>query len=414
MSNHVHHRPILQHSFLKPRKYPSRSALRPSPLSELHPSLQEVLTHILEVGKKALAEPFKGVTTDGVVKRDLFSLQETGITLQPVVDAAVAFLGTLTAAQRNDASFAIDAVEWRAWNNAHPYLFRHGLCLANMNDSQRQAALGLVQASMSASGYEAARNVMRLNEHVLELTGRPEEYGEFHYFISIFGEPSASEPWGWQIDGHHLIVNCFILGDQMVMTPNFLGSEPVYAESGKYAGTRVFEAEESQGYDLMNSLSADQQERATISKQVPRQLLTVAPWDNKILEHCGIYFDELEPVQKKLMLSLLELYVGRLRHGHAEIRMEEVQRHLNETRFGWCGHCDETSPFYYRIHSPVILAEFDHQKGIIFEGEEPTRHHIHTLVRTPNGGDYGRDLLREHYLQHDHSHPHTAHRMGKV
>ena len=89
---------------------------------------------------------------------------------------------------------------------------------------------------------------MKLNEHALEITGKPEEYGEWLYWISIFGMPSPDEPRGWQIDGHHLNVNCFVLGDQLVLTPNFMGSEPVLARFGKYTGTRVFAAEEEQGY----------------------------------------------------------------------------------------------------------------------------------------------------------------------
>ena len=89
---------------------------------------------------------------------------------------------------------------------------------------------------------------MRLNEHALEITGKPEEYSEWFYWVSIFGNPSPDEPWGWQIDGHHLNINCFVLGDQLVMTPAFMGSEPVLARFGKYAGTRVFAAEEEQGH----------------------------------------------------------------------------------------------------------------------------------------------------------------------
>jgi hypothetical protein len=60
---------------------------------------------------------------------------------------------------------------------------------------------------------------MKLNEHALEITGKPDEYGEWFYWVSVFGTPSAGEPWGWQIDGHHLNVNCFVLGDQLVLTP---------------------------------------------------------------------------------------------------------------------------------------------------------------------------------------------------
>ena len=124
--------------------------------------------------------------------------------------------------------------------NLHPYLMRHGLCLKALESRQREAALALVRESMSASGFETARNVMKLNDHVRELTGRVEEYDEWYYWMSIMGQPSASEPWGWQIDGHHLIINCFVLGDQLVLTPNFMGSEPVSGETGSYAGSALF------------------------------------------------------------------------------------------------------------------------------------------------------------------------------
>ncbi len=156
-----------------------------------------------------------------------------------MIDAGKAFLATLSNDERQVVTLEIDSVNWRRWQNAHPYMFRHGLHLTGMRDASRQAALTLVRESMSASGYTAARNIMKLNEHVRELTGRNEEYGEWHYFLSMFGDAvGGPTPWGWQIDGHHLIINCFVLGDQIVMTPNFLGSEPVFAKSGKYAGTR--------------------------------------------------------------------------------------------------------------------------------------------------------------------------------
>jgi len=99
---------------------------------------------------------------------------------------------------------------------------------------------------------------MKLNEHAGEITGRPEDYREWYYWISIFGEPPLTEPWGWQIDGHHLIVNSFVWSDQMVMTTDFRGSEPVMANSGKYAGTQVFHDEESRGLAFMNALGSEQ------------------------------------------------------------------------------------------------------------------------------------------------------------
>jgi hypothetical protein len=57
----------------------------------------------------------------------------------------------------------------------------------------------------------------------------------------------------------------------------------------------------------------------------------------------------------------------------------------------------------------VILIEFDHQRPANLSRPSrgaPTRQHIHSVVRTPNGNDYGKDLLRQHYQQRPHPHNH--------
>jgi hypothetical protein len=371
------------------------------------------LQPMLDRAKSGLTRPFHGITTGGAVVPGLFALAKTGLSLAPVLTAARSFLATLSAEQRKMVGFAIDDEAWRMWSNIHPWLMRHGICLADLGSDQRAAALALVRESMSAAAYQCARDVMKLNEHALEITGKPEEYGEWLYWISIFGTPAPDEPWGWQIDGHHLNLNCLALGDQLVLTPSFMGSEPVLARFGKYAGTRVFAAEEEQGQALMRTLSPEERQRATIGQDLPSELLTAAFNDNRQIDYAGIRYDELAPEGRERLTALLATYTGRVRPGHAEICYAEAKRHLSRTYFAWIGPCDDTNPFYYRIHSPVILAEFDHQSGIVYDNDTPSRDHIHTVVRTPNGNDYGKDLLRQHYARHDHSHPLTAHRLGQ-
>ena len=389
------------------RERPPTPAVRPF---DLPPRLRPML----ERANAGLAEPFRGITGGGQILPGLFTLEKNGVSLVPVVEAARSLLATLTAEQRQAACFAIGDEAWRMWSNIHPWLMRHGVCLAELGGDQRAAALGLLRESMSASGYRTARDIMKLNEHALEITGKPDEYGEWFYWVSVFGTPSVSEPWGWQIDGHHLNVNCFVLGDQLVLTPNFMGSEPVLARFGKYAGTRVFGAEEEQGFALMRSFSLEERQRATLSTDLPSEVLTAAFNDNRRIGAAGVGHSELSPEGRERLEGLLATYVGRLRPGHAEIRYAEAKRHLSETHFAWIGHFDDASPFYYRVQSPVILVEFDHQSGIVFDNDTPSRDHIHTVVRTPNGNDYGKDLLRRHYAEHDHSHPATAHRQGRT
>jgi Protein of unknown function (DUF3500) len=385
------------------RERPPTPAIRPFELpSRLQP--------MLDRARAGLAEPFRGIAF-GELAPGQFTITETTVSLASLVEAARAFLATLAPAQRGAASFAIDDEAWRQWSNIHPWLMRHGVCLADLGNDQRAAALALLRESLSGAGYESARDVMRLNEHALEITGKPEEYGEWLYWVSVFGEPGAGEPWGWQIDGHHLNLNCFVLGNQLVLTPCFMGSEPVLARFGKYRGTRVFAAEEEAGHALMRSLSTEAQRRATLGTDLPSELLTAAFNDNRRIEPAGIRYGDLAPEGRERLEALLAVYTGRIRKGHTEVRWAEAKRHLDMTHFAWIGPFDEASPFYYRIQSPVILVEFDHQSGIVYDNDKPSRDHIHTVVRTPNGNDYGKDLLRQHYARHDHSRAAVTHRL---
>jgi hypothetical protein len=409
MSSHYEHQHRAETAHRRP---PLRRRL---PMAAYKPPVQysEFLQRMLVRAKESLGEEFRGITADGIVRPGLFPVRRTGVSLEPVVRAARDFLATLDARQRRQVSFDIQSDAWRSWSNVHPFLMRHGLGLYELVPAQREAALALVSSALSTTGFETARNVMKLNEHACEITGLSEEYGEWYYWLSIFGTPSASEPWGWQFDGHHLIINCFILGDQLVLTPQFMGSEPVFAEWGKYAGSHVFRAEEAVGLAMMRGLTPEQQSKAIIGKSLPAELFGAAFNDNVLVPCRGIRYDELTSEQQAVLRDLLSVYLHRMRPGHAEIRLEEALDHLRDTHFSWIGAYDDHGPFYYRLYNPVVLIEFDHQPGIVYANDEPTRDHIHTVVRTPNGNDYGKDLLRQHYARHDHSHPASAHRLGR-
>ena len=359
-------------------------------------------------GPDPASDPFRGVTTDGTAQTGLYAIRSTGVSTKPVMQAADAFLASLPPDVQKTTAFPVDDVEWRRWNNVHRAT-RAGIAFKDMNDAQRARAFDLLKAGLSAKGLEKTRNVMRLNETIAEITNNFTEYGEGLYNLVVLGKPSLSEPWGWQLEGHHLIVNYFVLGDQVVMTPTFMGSEPVIAEAGKYAGTKVLQEEQDRGLALMRALSADQQKKATIEagRKMVNKAQAQAFRDNLQLPYAGIEASELSASQKALLTEVIAEYVGNMDEGHAKVRMAEVRAHLDNTYFGWIGEANPDSVFYYRIHSPVILIEFDHQTPIALKGpKEPGRLHVHTVVRTPNGNDYGKDLLRQHYEQHKHDPAH--------
>lgn len=356
----------------------------------------------------ALAAPYFGISADGTLVSGLFPIGATGVSTGPVREAAVKFLSSLTPQQLLRTQFSVDDPEWRRWSNVDNGIYvRQGVSLKEMSAVQRQAAMDLMRASLSARGLELSQDIMKTDQTLREINEDELSYDEELYFFTLMGIPSQTGPWGWQIDGHHLIINYFVLGDQVVMTPVFLGGEPVVARTGKYAGNAILQNEQNQGLAFMNSLDAEQQASATLSsRKEGNNNQAAAGKDNIVLDYSGVPVAGFTLEQKAALLQLVELFVGNMDDGHAAVKMEEVSAHLDETWFAWVGGVADDAVFYYRIHSPVVLIEFDHQLPVgtqkLNTPGEPTRDHIHVVVRTPNGNDYGKHLLRQHLEQHPH------------
>jgi Protein of unknown function (DUF3500) len=377
--------------------------------TRLPPQLRENMPRLLGLADA----PFTGITTDGKAKPGLFPLQPTGIPTTPIIDAANAFLECLNHEQREAATRPLDTREWRLWHNAEMFIFRHGVLLESLSETQLDAAYDVLRASLSGFGFETTRNIMKLNEFLREITGFDESLGELLYFLTIFGTPSADEPWGWQIDGHHLNLSFLVVGDQVTMTPAFMGGEPIYCDTGQFDGISIFDAELRNGLEMIRALSDAQRKKAILfptmlSTELPperahpsegRQKST-AFQDNAIIPYEGIPVSEFSAGQRDLLMSVVEAYVGYMRPGHSRVRLREVESRLDETYFAWIGGYGDNDAYYYKVHSPVLMIEFDMHRGIFLENNEPEKFHVHTMVRTPNGNDYGKDLLRQHLAQH--------------
>src|SRR5262245_6044192 len=174
-------------------------------------------------------EPFRGITTDSKVIPDLYAPRPEGAPTQAMIDAVNALVARMSPEQRKASCFAAGSPMWRRWQNTELYVEHHGLRLDEVGEPLREAVMAVLRASMSQHGYQLARDVMKLNRFLGDLVGGPAILGEWSYIFCLFGEPSTSEPWGWQFFGHHLVLNCFVLGSQMVLTPAFWGAEPSYA-----------------------------------------------------------------------------------------------------------------------------------------------------------------------------------------
>ena len=167
-----------------------------------------------------LDAPARSVETDPETLRGLFSVQAHGIKALPTLEAADRFLATLAADQDGRSAFPADEGEWLDRMNVHSEA-RGRPSLKTMTNPQRSAALGVVWASLAAEGLHRNEAILKLKASLGTLA--------FHQQIDRFtllGQPSVNEPWGWQLEGAHLVVNVFLLGDQAVVTPTYLGPEP--------------------------------------------------------------------------------------------------------------------------------------------------------------------------------------------
>lgn len=233
-------------------------------------------------------DPFTGLTTDGTMIEGLYPLETTGVSTAAMRETASALIAALTEAQREAALFPVDDVEWRLWSNVDDYE-RAGVSLAEMDDSQKALAFAMLAAFLSDQGLTEVENAMQLNTTLGELTGELDRFNSELYWFTFMGTPSEDQPWGFQLDGHHIAINFFVLGDQLSITPAFLGAEPTIAPEGTTdAGLAILQEKQNKGLAFAQSLDEAQRAQAVIStEKVSDDMLASAFSDNLEMPYAG-------------------------------------------------------------------------------------------------------------------------------
>ena len=360
------------------------------------------LKALYEHWRKLLDAPFKGVTNDGLVRPGLFDLQDEGVEIEQIVEAAVKFEGLLDDVQRSRLRYHIDSPEWRTWSNPEFLFSNKGIRLDEVGSNVRDASLAVLEASLSPEGYQKARSAMRINHFLGELCNGQAVMNEFSYNMVFFGQPSTTEAWGWSFYGHHLCLNAFFYKRQIVLSPWFTGAEPNEIDEGLHAGLKIMRKEEATGLQLMQSLNTNEQKIAQVYELMRDPAMPPGRWnkddqrhlcgayrDNRVVPYEGVKVSGLSQEQRNLVSEILEAYLLYLPERARQMRLDLCQRYFHETYFSWIGGFGANDPFYFRIQSPVVIVEFDHHSGVFLTNEEPAKFHIHTILRTPNAGDYG-------------------------
>ncbi|MBJ7576814.1 DUF3500 domain-containing protein [Devosia sp. MC532] len=352
-------------------------------------------------------QPFKGVTADGTVIEDLFALEDQGFDPAPAVAAMEKMLAALSPEHQAGIAHKSDDDKWRGWYNPEIPFNDHGVRLEYMPEAARDAFLELLKACTSEVGFTKVQNLLSANRYLGEIYDLLNIMNEWSFHFLMFGTPSLTAPWGWNIYGHHVAFNCLIVGNQMVISPTFMGVEPNVIDRGNGNCFALFTEEERQGLALMQSLSAEQKQRATIfelmedPKMGPDRFnfadqrhLGGAFQDNRVIPYEGVRASEFSAEQQAALLKLIETFIEHVPDAAREAQMALISKHLDETYWCWIGGHGDEDPFYFRIQSPVIMLEFDHHSGMWLTNEQPAKFHIHHITRIPNGNDYGRALLR--------------------
>lgn len=371
------------------------------------------MLHWIESWKALLDAPYAGISVDGYVDTKVHRLankgEDLGAPVKLMVGAAKKVLSLASPSELAVLKYPLDADEWRSWINPEIYVFQHGIRLEEVSSQLIVAVHELLQASLSPSGYAKARSCMMMNGFLGRIVQGEKVLNENSYNFAIFGAPSIEEPWGWQLFGHHLCMNCLVIGQQMVVSPVFMGAEPNIIDEGPESGTELFTKQEAAALTIIASL--DKATRAQVLVTSDVSCSTLPRWryhradqrhlggafqDNRTIRYEGALVSTFSTGQQELVRYLIILSLDYLPAGALQARLGEIDEHWNETHFAWIGGFEAGDVFYYSIHSPVVFLEFDHHSGVFLSNQEPLPFHIHTIVRTPNGNDYGKELIRQY------------------
>lgn len=308
-----------------------------------------------------------------------------------MADRANAFLSSLTAEQRVKAAHSFDDKNRFEWYYIPRK--REGLSLNDMTEPQRKLAAQFLQSGLSTRGYKKADDIQKhevILRAVEEGTSSPFIRDPGLYYFTIFGTPSANSPWGWRVDGHHLSLNYTIVsGNTVASSPAFMGANPAEVLNGPQKGLRILASEEDLGRELLLALDQPRRTQATFNVKAPGEIITRNAARVDPLAPAGIAFRALDTDQRAKLRKLVMEYLSAMPDDVAEERRAAIEKAgWDEVSFAWAGESEHLRPHYYRVQGPTFLIEYDNTQD--------NANHIHSVWRD-FAGDFGRDLLGEHY-----------------
>ena len=302
-----------------------------------------------------------------------------------IAAGANAFLNLLTESERSSIVYALDDPKRSNWSNLPAGLVRfdrNGIRIGDLNNDQTTALNEFLALSLSADGYRTVMEVVGADGVLAQSSNsRRMQFGADNYWLAFLGQPSATEPWGWQFGGHHLAFNVAVAAEHLTMSPTFIGVEPASYATGSQTAAPM-EEELQAGLMLINSLAEDQQTAAKVRRR-PQETYTGAGKDGVIRNLEGSRVSVWSPGQQQSLLETVALWLGMMPNHRASLRLAEIESDLDETYFAWNGNLDGSGSIYYRIQGPQLIIEFSTQGRVAASGG-----HYHSVYRDPTN-EYG-------------------------
>ena len=297
--------------------------------------------------------------------------------------AATGFLASLTEEQRARAMHPLTSPERRMWTNLPASRQAGGIRLGDLDEAQVRAACDLLAAVLSEQGYRKMCRIMIADDQLLR-GGRPQPgFGTENFAIVVFGQPSATEPWALQLDGHHVGVNVALRADDLTLSPSFIGTQPEAFRLGESADeVRPLAAETEGGFRLLESLSDEQRKLAIVGTR--RGQLSSGPgMDGRTIPVEGLACSSLTEAQREHLMALVANWVRDLPKDAADKRMKALRAEIDRMHFAWRGPAAAKSDVSFAIQGPSLIIEYACQDL----GGNPLAH-LHTMYRDPTN-EYG-------------------------
>lgn len=295
--------------------------------------------------------------------------------------AGTIFLAALSAERRAEAALAFDSPEKSKWTNVPPRGPQGGVRLGDLNEAEMKAACEFLRAVMGERGYLLARNIPLADDTLLRNGRARPGFGAENYWLAIFGTPSAKTPWAVQFDGHHLAINLRFKGDDVCLSPSFIGTQPRAFDLA--AGKVVpMDSEIDLAYDFIESLDDELRGNVVIGDSRGR-IRAAAGRDGVVPEPIGAKVSELSKTQTENLFAIIQTYVDHLPPPAAKKRMAALRKEADQMHVAWSGPIKRGSDISYHIQSPSLLIEYAGQNL----GGDPLNH-IHAMYRDPTN-EYG-------------------------